>query len=548
MQYVDERSKVMGRHAELEALRNRNELTKKKAAFNADSPMSTSTLASFFLQQKQMKDDVRQSRLGAMSSLNQFRLKECDGMTPRSKNKNKRPTFGMPVSAYSTTMADVDDFFRKQKQFDVEWRQNKEAAFRKLHTYRQQHIHKENSSDQMEEKPSSPQEDSGSNGNNSGAMDDAYDCGDTNDNDTIIYNSLLMVHAELNHFFMAISGGETGNDVDLQSQDDVVVDETNLQESINGEESNVGALGESDDNEGIVDLSDTFRAVDIDPITAVDEVNDSTPAPGDLHFDEDVDIPLTSEEETTVTDAGEVTAEVVKMEDAMTNSRITVGTLGLDQVLDPFTGTRPSFEEAQKEFSQQQIESPTKACPLTEPSDDYMLAEGFNDQQVQNIVVDNLPSVTGPPPAQKSDSTVSSMGSSLEETGGPLSPGQSSCSSLSTFWKDDAPPQSDSGNEFYSALLTCNSEQYIPQLHSNRAACERCMTLASEDEREKFHREGRHVRIMIVRGGCRRSCSAFPRGKDDPPVRLCRKCYFDTHRPRRPMMDGRELRKSVASP
>ena len=74
------------------------------------------------------------------------------------------------------------------------------------------------------------------------------------------------------------------------------------------------------------------------------------------------------------------------------------------------------------------------------------------------------------------------------------------------------------------------TDQYMPNLHKDRAACERCLYWASNEEKEKFQAAGRHLRVMLVRGGCDRSCSIFPREADEFPVRLCRKCFFDTHK------------------
>ena len=56
------------------------------------------------------------------------------------------------------------------------------------------------------------------------------------------------------------------------------------------------------------------------------------------------------------------------------------------------------------------------------------------------------------------------------------------------------------------------------------------MELSSDDEKEKFTMTGHHLRIMVVSGGCDRSCLLFPRDDTQLPVRLCKKCYFDTHR------------------
>eukprot|EP00581_Thalassiosira_minuscula_P016962 CAMPEP_0183712922 /NCGR_PEP_ID=MMETSP0737-20130205/7960_1 /TAXON_ID=385413 /ORGANISM="Thalassiosira miniscula, Strain CCMP1093" /LENGTH=785 /DNA_ID=CAMNT_0025941659 /DNA_START=140 /DNA_END=2497 /DNA_ORIENTATION=- len=84
--------------------------------------------------------------------------------------------------------------------------------------------------------------------------------------------------------------------------------------------------------------------------------------------------------------------------------------------------------------------------------------------------------------------------------------------------------------------------QWEPDLHSLRAACERCWTLASSEEREDFIANGRHLRIAMVKGGCPKSCTLFSRVRDstegdnnlsylssDEPLRLCRRCFGDMH-------------------
>jgi hypothetical protein len=72
--------------------------------------------------------------------------------------------------------------------------------------------------------------------------------------------------------------------------------------------------------------------------------------------------------------------------------------------------------------------------------------------------------------------------------------------------------------------------KFAPQLHQSINGCERCLHWASREEQEKFEKEGRHHRIMTVRGGCDRSCAIFPRETDEFPVRLCRRCFYDTHK------------------
>jgi len=75
----------------------------------------------------------------------------------------------------------------------------------------------------------------------------------------------------------------------------------------------------------------------------------------------------------------------------------------------------------------------------------------------------------------------------------------------------------------------CNNKQWIVDLHCSRTGCERCLRLASREDRKKFEEVGHHYRICRVRGGCSRSCKLFPRSKEELPIRLCRKCFYDTH-------------------
>lgn len=409
-------------------------------------------------------------------------------VTPRRKYHHSyyQSSATAPFATTSTASSSIttslaDDFFRKQQQFDAEWRRNKEAAFRKLHMYRQQNVHGENADDSHGGKEDSPTKSSiDTTITNNTNQDVCLESVSTN-NDTEIFNSLLLVHAELMQFFTSIPAEASDPTLELD----------------NGEGNSTNGLD---------------RKATSDPDSPV--IIESQP------------------------------------KDGTSNSKLTFGTLGLDQVLDPFTGTRPSFEEAQKEEPVANTEaSPKKSYPLTDhtiedniPS--TLVDGGGNNLQVMMMqhVVDNIPTdetATDLPVPEKDNSTVSSIGSSLDGSvdRNSLQGGQSSSSSLSTFWKEDAPPS----EEPFSALLLCDSEQYIPNLHSTRGHCERCFSLASDAERAKFLDEGRHVRIMIVRGGCTRDCNAFPRGADEPPVRLCRKCYFDTHRPPRKSTDGRDL-------
>ena len=71
--------------------------------------------------------------------------------------------------------------------------------------------------------------------------------------------------------------------------------------------------------------------------------------------------------------------------------------------------------------------------------------------------------------------------------------------------------------------------KWILDLHYRISGCERCLHFASQTERRKYERDGHHYRVCLVRGGCSRKCKLFPREPNEKPVRLCRKCFYDTH-------------------
>ena len=196
------------------------------------------------------------------------------------------------------------------------------------------------------------------------------------------------------------------------------------------------------------------------------------------------------------------------------------------ELLDPFSEPRQSFDYSDPIGTKCGSNLCTKDEPPGVLKDDT-LDTLFNEEFNCDIQVNYVSSVPVSSPIPTVDSSVSSMGSSIEEgsIGGELSR-KTSASSLSSFW------HMDKSVDDYSEALMCSEEQYLPNLHSSKGPCERCLTLASKEERAKFLANGRHVRIMLVRGGCKRTCTAFPRSEDQAPVRLCRRCYFDTHRPR----------------
>jgi len=75
----------------------------------------------------------------------------------------------------------------------------------------------------------------------------------------------------------------------------------------------------------------------------------------------------------------------------------------------------------------------------------------------------------------------------------------------------------------------CN-RQYIPKqkLHAEPGGCAVCIYKLSETEREKYEKNERHYLVAQTTGGCL-GCNVFPSQPDEEPVRLCKKCFFDTH-------------------
>ena len=75
-----------------------------------------------------------------------------------------------------------------------------------------------------------------------------------------------------------------------------------------------------------------------------------------------------------------------------------------------------------------------------------------------------------------------------------------------------------------------NEVKFQPFVHSFRGPCELCVFYLSEDEKTKLHITGRSLRVMQTSGGCCRDCQVFPRKEHESPVRLCRACFFNSHR------------------
>jgi hypothetical protein len=73
---------------------------------------------------------------------------------------------------------------------------------------------------------------------------------------------------------------------------------------------------------------------------------------------------------------------------------------------------------------------------------------------------------------------------------------------------------------------------FIPHLHSQRGGCQVCIFKLSEDEKRRYEKAGRHIRVAACHGGCL-DCQVFPSDEGEDPVRLCKQCFFDTHVVRR---------------
>mmetsp|Transcript_14935 Transcript_14935/g.18757 ORF Transcript_14935/g.18757 Transcript_14935/m.18757 type:complete len:535 (+) Transcript_14935:359-1963(+) len=71
--------------------------------------------------------------------------------------------------------------------------------------------------------------------------------------------------------------------------------------------------------------------------------------------------------------------------------------------------------------------------------------------------------------------------------------------------------------------------KWDPVKHPSNGGCDRCLHFASAKEVKQFQETGHHFRIIRSRGGCGHNCSFFPRREDENCVRLCRKCFYDTH-------------------
>ena len=76
-------------------------------------------------------------------------------------------------------------------------------------------------------------------------------------------------------------------------------------------------------------------------------------------------------------------------------------------------------------------------------------------------------------------------------------------------------------------MVICQNP-YNVSLHAKPAGCQMCIFKLSESEKELYEKNGRHLRVAMTTGGCD-CCLVFPSEEGEDPVRLCKKCFFDTH-------------------
>jgi ribosomal protein L40E len=70
---------------------------------------------------------------------------------------------------------------------------------------------------------------------------------------------------------------------------------------------------------------------------------------------------------------------------------------------------------------------------------------------------------------------------------------------------------------------------FLPNLHAMLAPCQVCVFRLSDSDKKKLEKNGRHLNVYKTKGGCD-ECLAFPSQEGEDPVRLCRQCFFDTHK------------------
>jgi hypothetical protein len=86
---------------------------------------------------------------------------------------------------------------------------------------------------------------------------------------------------------------------------------------------------------------------------------------------------------------------------------------------------------------------------------------------------------------------------------------------------------------------------YQPYLHGDRGACELCYSKLSDSEQMAFMQRGRSLRVNMTTGGCDHSCMVFHRDHEEPPTRLCKTCFFNSHRESYQRLNPRQTLKRL---
>ena len=103
------------------------------------------------------------------------------------------------------------------------------------------------------------------------------------------------------------------------------------------------------------------------------------------------------------------------------------------------------------------------------------------------------------------------------------SPSMDSMGSHCTF---NSVPRSPYGKHPPDMLMCKNN--FIVKLHVKPMGCQVCIFKLSEAEKDEYEKHERHLRVATTCGGCA-DCAIFPSAVEEDPVRLCKKCFFDTH-------------------
>lgn len=483
-----------------------------------------------------MKQQVRQNRIGAISSLNQYRsTKDTAGATPKRTNNNSpKSYFGIGKSSYTG----LDDFFLKQKQIDQNWKINKEKAFQKLHMYRQEHIHNKNKS------------------NNNIQQDGTAVTVDVRSedvvaakNDQAIFDSLINVHAELKQFFtipveettQKVNKEEKKNveenpklDIPLIDHDDIHQKCTNNMHTneVAVEEEIEKAMDEKKEEQKLNTHNDDPTEEEVGMPT--DEHQSAAPQQNnDPDKEKEKEEPMPMQTEKVAKNISDEVVEESTPETLLLDNLLIFDTENVEEIIEfPNTMVDETPEIDGEVLPTTMDLEATLEDILGSKSEDLVAIPDNHIMPGTGTFVKQGETIT-PVRLGIADQSVSTMESSSVQ----MSRGTASLSSGTPprFTKLQKEPTEED--------LEIRKEQYIPNLHGSQAACEQCLLLASAKEKSQFEESGRSLRIVVCRGGCRRNCSVFPRGDNEAPVRLCQRCYHNTHRTMQKKMGGKFAQK-----